>query len=158
MGWRVRQAGVDDWWQVSELHCRSFYPAAGCLLGVLLRFDRVESLQVEVLSPVPALASPPLNPPYQLSHQLSAGHRKFSQGCHLVIILAITRLVALGLSSQCPCSIMFQYLSGINRSSPQLRSRLHPKLEPAYFVCVGRNSHWRFSAEIETQEGSACVF
>lgn len=46
--WKVREAGLEDWWQVSELHCRGFYPAANCLTGVLLRFDRVKSLQSAV--------------------------------------------------------------------------------------------------------------
>ena len=44
--YEVREAKQDDWWQVAEVHCRSFYPKATCLLGILLRFDRVETLKV----------------------------------------------------------------------------------------------------------------
>eukprot|EP00850_Spirogloea_muscicola_P007761 SM000040S14773 [mRNA] locus=s40:284583:287149:- [translate_table: standard] len=46
----VREARLEEYWQVAETHCASFYPAAGFPLGALLQGDRQgPRLQVLVL-------------------------------------------------------------------------------------------------------------
>lgn len=42
----IRQASVEDYFAIAEVHAQSFYPTANWFFGPLLRLDRVQALQV----------------------------------------------------------------------------------------------------------------